>query len=181
MQNYQVVLWIALGIWGLTFQPLHAQSLKYSAANSSLKFKIKNAGVGVNGHFEEYSVNATIDAANLSNSHFEAIIKTKTIKTGIGARDSHLRKDDYFDVEKYPTITFKSTQVTKTGSGYKVIGNLKIKGTTKKIEIPVTKTTSGGKTTLKGQVTINRLDYGVGSKSWVLSNDVVITINAVFE
>ncbi|MFT6872903.1 MAG: polyisoprenoid-binding protein YceI, partial [Roseivirga sp.] len=72
---------------------------------SEITFTIKNAGIGVDGFFEQTSVSFNFKPNDLGSSYFKLTIPTSTINTGINARDKHLRKSKYFDVENYPTLS----------------------------------------------------------------------------
>lgn len=166
---------VFLMTWTSTaFAQVMPRSIDYAA--SSITFKIKNAGLNVDGAFNEYAVTLAIDPKNIAGSHIEGKIKVKSISTGINGRDNHLRKDDFFHVEKYPEINFKSTAIKSQGTGYLVAGKLTIKDVTKDVSIPVSVTKNGTTEVHEGTLTINRIDFHVGEDSWVMSDDVVITI-----
>ncbi len=156
------------------FAQVAPRSIDYAA--SAITFKIKNAGLNVDGGFKEYTATLAVDLKNLAGSHVEGKIKTKSISTGINGRDNHLRKEDFFHADKYPEINFKSTAIKPQGTGYVVVGKLTIKEVTKEVSIPVAITKTGTIEVHEGALTINRLDYHVGEDSWVMSDDVVITI-----
>jgi polyisoprenoid-binding protein YceI len=143
---------------------------------SSVSFKIKNAGIGVDGSFGEYTAMVQFDPKDLTASHFEGKIKTKSINTGINGRDNHLRKEEFFYVDKYPEINFKSTTVKQQGAGYVISGKLTIKDVTKEVSLPLVITKTGAVEVYQANLTINRLDFHVGEDSWTMSDEVVITI-----
>ena len=92
---------------------LNAQTWNKSS-NSSIKFKIKNAGITVNGKFNTIDVNASYNSANPAASVFSGTATVSSVSTGISLRDDHIKdKEEFFNVKKYPTITMKSTKVTK--------------------------------------------------------------------
>jgi polyisoprenoid-binding protein YceI len=95
-----------------------------------------------------------------------------TINTGIEMRDNDLKKETYFNAEKYPTINFASSSV----SADKVTGNLTIKGVTKEINIPFTATPRSNGYLFEGKFSISRKDFGVGGSSFVLSDHVDIEL-----
>ncbi|MEJ0104487.1 MAG: YceI family protein [Bacteroidota bacterium] len=78
------------------------------------------------------------DPANPANASFDVSIDAKSIDTDVESRDNHLRKEEYFNVEKFPKISFKSTKITKTNSAefFYMFGNITIKGVTKEIKFP---------------------------------------------
>jgi polyisoprenoid-binding protein YceI len=130
----------------------------------------------VDGGFKDYAATVAVDTKNLAGSHIECKIRTKSISTGINGRDNHLRKDDFFHIDKYPEINFKSTAIKSQGTGYVVVGKLTIKDVTKEVSIPVSITKTGTGEVHEGTLTINRLDFHVGEDSWVMSDNVMITI-----
>jgi len=160
---------------GLIISQTFAQT-QFFASESSVTFKIKNMGINVDGELKGFKVNAKFNPNKPEKSTFKVSLESNTVDTNSKARDKHLRNRDYFDVIKYPYITFKSTKVTKTTKGYQVEGKLTVKNTTKIIKIPFSISRSDSKTTLSGTFKINRLDYDVGEPSWVLGNHVTIKI-----
>lgn len=145
---------------------------------TKVNFKIKNTGLTVNGHFTGVAATIKFNPKSLGTSSITASLKTETIKTGISARDKHLRNEDYFYAEKYPKIIMKSKSFSKSSNG-KYIGkfSLTMRGITKEVTVPFTFTKKGSNAVFKGSFKINRLNYKVGGKSWVLSNTAVIDLN----
>lgn len=141
-----------------------------------VSFTIKNAGVNVKGSFLSYSVTTKWDASDLVNSRLSASIEANTIVTGIKGRDKHLKKAKYFDVENYPQITFESTSITKTATGYLLKGKLTIKETTLAVEIPFTATASTEGIVFSGAFELDRRDYGVGKNHLIMGDKVKIQI-----
>ncbi|MES2809661.1 MAG: YceI family protein [Bacteroidota bacterium] len=145
---------------------------------SSVKFQLKNLGVNTGGTINGLQANIVFNPANLETGSIEATLDANTINTDNDQRDTHLRKEEYFDVAKYPTITMKSVSL-KHKSGDKYVGqfNITIKDKTKAFEVPFTYTTDPSNTaTFKGGLKLNRLDFGVGGKSLVMGNEVSIAI-----
>ncbi len=108
------------------------------------------------------------DDKDVTKSSVDAVIKSTSIDTGIERRDAHLRTPDFFDVEKYPEITFKSSRIEKKGKGFIAHGTFSMHGVSKEIAIPftvngVTPDPKTGKTMLgaTGRTTVNRRDYGI--------------------
>ncbi len=145
---------------------------------SSITFKIKNAGIGVDGSFKGFQGTVDFNPDNLKTSKFDVSVEAKTIDTDNGARDNHLREEEYFGVEKHPKISMKSTKIEKISDGkYKATFNLTLKGTTKAVSFPFSysKTSTGYK--LNGSFEIDRRDFKVGGSSWILSDDVKVFID----
>lgn len=93
----------------------------------------------VRGDFQKTTGTVELDEKDVTKSKVEATIDASTVDTRVADRDKHLRSQDFFWVEKYPTITFKSTKVEKAGEGkLRVRGDLTIRGVTKPIVLDVT-------------------------------------------
>ena len=146
-------------------------------AESFVKFNIKNAGLMVDGNFSDKKAEIVYNESEPSKSKFSGEIKTTSINTGLGLRDNHLRKKDYFDVTGFPTMTFKSTVVTAISpQKLKIIGDLTIKGITKKIVLEVAIAKVQNKTIFSTSFALNRRDFKVGGSSWTLSDDLNVFI-----
>ncbi len=108
-------------------------SWEIDATHSQATFSVKHMMIStVRGHFEVLSGKLHIDEEHPDNSWVEAEVDAASINTRDARRDGHLRSPDFFDAEKYPKITFKSTKVTPTGNNeYRVTGDLTMHGVTK--------------------------------------------------
>jgi len=135
---------------------------KIDSANAQVKFSIMSDGKETKGMFTGVKGDISFDNNDLANSHFNCTIDVSTLNTGVGGRDNHLESKDFFDVAKFPVATFKSATIEKANAGFKAIGSMTIKDSTKQITIPFTFETNNGKSVFKGAVTIDRNDYGVG-------------------
>ena len=154
-----------------------AAQTQWNMGKSSITFKIKNAGLTVDGSFGGLAAELKFDANHYAKSSIEASIDVNTINTGIGLRNNHLKKENYFNVSKYPKIILKSTLFSKESDGtFKGHFKLTMKGITKDILIPFSYTESGNTTIFKATFIINRKDYNVGGNSWTMSDDVAIML-----
>jgi polyisoprenoid-binding protein YceI len=173
--NY-VILIIVL----LAGSPASAQTYTPSNNESSVKFTIKNFGFGVDGSFKNLKGTVIFDPANLAGASFKVTVDAATINTGNNSRDGHLKKEEYFDVAKYPTISFASNKIEKTAQGYLVTGAFTIKNKTKIVMIPFTAVPQGVGYLFNGKVQLNRRDFGVGGSSMVLSDNLnlMLTVKA---
>ncbi|MEO8713059.1 MAG: YceI family protein [Parafilimonas sp.] len=153
-----------------------AQQYKPVDEKSEIKFIIKNFGLNVSGSFNGLNGSIIFNASNLSASSFNVSVDVNTINTGIDMRDSHLKKEDYFDAEKYSTIRFVSTSITGNQNGYAINGNLTIKGTTRAVSFPFTVQNQDNGLLFTGSLSINRKDFNVGGSSAVLSNNAEIQL-----
>lgn len=142
---------------------------KVDPYHSSLNFNISHSGISiVNGKFLEYTGILTTDGEALNDATFDFNVKVNSVDTSVENRDKHLRSADFFEVEKYPNMTFKSSKILATGkpNEYVLHGKLTIKDVTKDVIFDVhyggaVKSDKGEKIGLKAQTTINRFDYNI--------------------
>ncbi len=160
-----------------------AKDWKIDGAHSEADFSIKHMAIStVHGSFRGVSGVVHFDPANISKSSVEAVIDVNTVDTGVAARDGHLKSPDFFDTAKFPTMTFKSTSVTKSGSGYAVTGDLTLHGVTKQVvlalETPGKEEPGMDKKSVHrgftATTTINRKDFGLSWGGTLSSGDAVL-------
>jgi polyisoprenoid-binding protein YceI len=165
-----------LALFSIAFA--HAQALQPVDEKSEVKFVIKNFGINTGGFFKGVKGTIVFDAANPSGGSFDISLAASTVNTDNSSRDNHLHKEEYFNVEKYPLISFKSDKITGSGSGkMMVFGKLTIKGVTKDISFPFKAIPKEEGYLFEGSFQINRRDYTVGSGSMVLSDNVTVTLS----
>jgi polyisoprenoid-binding protein YceI len=161
--------------------------------HSKVAFIVNHHGISeVDGYFKKYEVVITTAKEDLSDLAFEVTVETASITTDLEPRDKHLKSDEIFDVEKYPTMTFKSTSLKKIkGNHYKMTGNLTLKETTKEITLdvtmngPVENPNKGAKNFqvgIKALGTIKRSDFKLGEKLPVIfvGDEVQIRVTGEF-
>ncbi|MDQ6830452.1 MAG: YceI family protein [Gemmatimonadota bacterium] len=140
---------------------------KIDATHSSVEFVIRHFMSRVRGQFKDWSGTIAADPADWSTGSVEVTIQTASITTNSDRRDNDLRSPNFFEVDKNPTITFKSTKVERTGDNLKISGDLTMKGTTKPVVLEgkflgAQKLANGkSRVGFEASVTLNRLDYGV--------------------
>ena len=148
-------------------QPPDTKELTVEANHSTVQFivPIANGITRVTGKFTDYNIDLDFVDNDLSQSSISAIIQVKSINTGISARDEHLRTADFFDVEKYPEISFISERIIAAGDSYRVYGKFTMHGVTKDINFSIMPTGKSGENTFgfSSRLVINRVDYGVGA------------------
>lgn len=154
---------------GESIQTGESGTYNFDKAHSFISFKVKHNGlIFVPGFFRDFTGAVVYDAKDVSKSSVTFTAKATSVDTGVAGRDTHLRTADFFEVEKYPDITFKSTKVEKKGSDWIVTGDFTLKGVTKSISFPFTipgflpgGQRNGPRMGIIGETTINRRDYGV--------------------
>ncbi len=155
-------------------------------AKSWLGFTAKQSGGDVDARFEKFSAQIAFADANLAGSRFDVQVTTQSVNSQDSDRDTVLRDKDLFDSAKYPTAHFVTSAFTRKAAGqYEATGKLTIRDVTHEIRLPFTFQTAqeGGKTVawLKGGVTVNRLDYGVGQGDWKDTSVVANEVRVKFE
>jgi len=152
--------------------------VKYTVTKSTVTFKIKNLGINTSGSLGGVQANIVFDPAKLDSSHIEASADVNTLNTDNDMRDEHLKSDPYFDVPKYPKITIRSVSLKhKNGNNYTGQFNVTIKDKTQLLEMPFTYIESGGTASFTGTLKLKRTDFGIGSNSMVMSNDITVNID----
>ncbi|HTF17890.1 MAG TPA: YceI family protein [Chryseolinea sp.] len=153
-------------------------SFHHEEAKCRVNFSIYNAGFRVTGTVDSVRAIIHFDPSHLSESYIEARVNPSTINTGIGIRDKHLKRKDYFDVETYPLINLKSTRFKKVDRN-KFMGDfeLTIKGITRSVPITFMITMDNGHPRYKGTFSLKRLDFNLGEESMVLENNVVVEVS----
>lgn len=178
-----------------TTSPASVLTWKLDPAHSSAEFKVKHMMISnVKGHFSGLSGTLTEHLVDSTLSSVEANVDVSTITTGDPQRDGHLKSADFFDAEKFPVITFKSTRVEPKGEGeYRVTGDLTIHGVTKQVTYAVEGPTPPAKDPwgntrigLSATTKINRKDFGLNwnaaleTGGILVGEDVLITLDVQF-
>ena len=163
--------------------------------HSVAEFKVKHMMISnVKGHFAKVSRALTLDESNLTNSRVDAFIEAASIETRDAQRDTHLKSADFLDVEKFPTLSFKSTRIALVRDGELAVeGDLTIRGVTRKVVFNVEGPTPPAKdpwgnirVAMSATAKINRKDFGL---TWnaaletggiLVGDDVTITLDAEF-
>lgn len=153
---------------------LSAQTFK---PENSIQFKIKNAGITVDGTISDWEVMVDFDPKKLAQSSIRGKANPESIQTGIKLRDKHLHGREYFHIQKFPFISLESkTFQSKGKNAFFGIFELQIRDVIREVEIPFTLTQTGKQRKFKGEFVIDRLDFGLGEKSLVLSDEVRVVI-----
>ena len=148
----------------------HAEMARYDVdlEHSIVEFKVSHMVISkTTGHFKDYSGFIEMDPEAGTVKAIDATIKTASVTTNHEKRDTHLRTPDFFDVEKYPTMTFKMKNYKKNGDGYTAVGDLTLRGVTKEITLAgnlngVTKDPWGNtRAGFTAEGTVNRKDFGM--------------------
>ena len=146
----------------MLFTTLIVNAQAINSKKSIVNFNISNMKFNtVHGTFTGMKGKVVFNENDLENSSFDVSVPANTVNTGNKKRDIHLKNADFFEIEKYPEISFTSSVITKTLKGYKTTGNLTLHGISKPIEIILDYQNK----TFKGKFTINRFDYNLGENT----------------
>jgi polyisoprenoid-binding protein YceI len=163
--------------------------------HSVAEFKVKHMMISnVKGQFATVKGVLSLNEADLTKSHVEADIEVASINTRDAQRDTHLKSEDFFHAEKFPTLSFKSTRITRKGDGeLAVTGDLTIRGVTHNVVFAVEGPTAPAKDPwgntrlgLSATTKINRKDFGLTwnatleAGSILVGDDVTITLDVQF-
>lgn len=161
------------------------QTWQIDPNHSASQFSVRHLGIStVRGVFQKTTGTVTWDPSDPSKTQIDATIDAASVDTRVQMRDNDLRSAHFFDVAKYPAITFKSTHTKVAGPGkLKVTGDLTIHGVTKEVVLDVdgpsapTKAMGGMRMGAEATTTINRNDFGVSGAPGVVGNDVQIILD----
>ncbi|MFN8345690.1 MAG: YceI family protein [Spirosomataceae bacterium] len=158
-----------------------AQTWKVDKAHAKIGFTITHLMISeVDGNFKTFDATLTSSKEDFSDAVFEVSADINSIDTDMERRDNDLKSDKYFDAAKFPTLTFKSTSISKVADKkYKLTGDLTMKGVTKPVTLDMTVTgvkqgmgSQKPKAGFKITGTIKRTDFGVGQASPAVSEEV---------
>jgi polyisoprenoid-binding protein YceI len=145
-----------------------ARAYQIDKAHSEVTFQVRHLLTKVRGHFGDFTGAIKVDEMNPANSSVDVVIQAASIDTQTVDRDNHLRSADFFDVENYPTLTFKSVSVTPRGTNwFDVVGDLTIHGVTRQVTLPVNYLGNGKdpwgneRAAFEADLTINRKDFNL--------------------
>jgi polyisoprenoid-binding protein YceI len=163
-----------------------ANAWQIDPKHTAAQFSVRHLGIStVRGEFSKVSGTVQYDPANLGKTSIQATIEVASINTRVEARDNDLRSPHFFDVAKYPTITFQSKKIEAAGAGkLKVTGDLTMHGVTKDVVLDV----DGPATAPKDQqgtqrmgasatTKVNRQDYGINGAPGVAGDEITITLD----
>ena len=159
---------LSLGLTLALAAPLAADTYTMDPAHTEIGFQTLHLGISkVRGHFTAYEGKVNINEKDITKSSLEVSISAASVETGNPKRNGHLGGPDFFDADKNPKITFKSSKIVKTTDGYDVSGDLTIRGNKKPVTLKatisdLTPTPWGvSKRAFSLEGSINRMDYGV--------------------
>lgn len=190
-QRFRFMKKNALMVLALVLLPLVglADTWKADLPHSRLGFAITHLGISeITGAFGKFDVTITSDKADFSDAVFALNVEVASIDTAVEDRNNHLRSPDFFEVAKFPAMTFRSKSIEPAGQNrFKLTGDLTIRGQTKEVTMALWyrgTTVNQGKTTAGFQLTgtLKRSDFGVGPKfpAPMISDELAIKADGEF-
>lgn len=125
-------------------------------------FSIKFKSDDPSGEFSKFKGTIKFDESDLTTSKFDLSIEVASINTGNGMQNKKAQTEEWFNSTKYPNITYTSTSIEKTGEGYTITGNLKIKGVSKTYKVPFNFSKSSESGKFSGKFNVKRSDFKIG-------------------
>jgi polyisoprenoid-binding protein YceI len=149
--------------------PLHAEVTRFriQPEASELTFHATSRLMNADGKFSRFAGDVTVDPADLKTARVTVSVEAASLDTGIARRDRHLRSEDFFQVEKFPAITFESLRVEGAGRRLLVVGRLTLRGVTREVRVPVDVSVAGNRLEARGQFDVKRTDHGMNYDSAV--------------
>lgn len=159
-----------VALFAMASSPAAARPYTLDASVSTVAFRAHQDVLGhTDGLFQRFDATFDLDEKDLSSSRFEVRIETASIDTNNGKRDDHLRKEDFFDVDKHPTATFTARAVEATEGGVKVSGQFTLKGKSAPLELPLELEWSTARNRrwvrARGSFVVDRFAIGIGYKT----------------
>ena len=183
MKSWTSKLVVAIAIMLAAPILAHADTWQIDPMHTNVEFTVRHMMISnVKGNFEKTSGTVTIEGNDPTTAKIDATINTSSLNTRVERRDADLKSPNFLDVEKYPTITFKSTKVEAAGPGkWKVTGDLTLHGVTKAVILdvessgtpihdPMGNTRAGASATTK----INRKDFGLTYNKALETGGVIV-------
>jgi polyisoprenoid-binding protein YceI len=167
--NARILVWTTLAMLGFA-APTFAETFAVDPAHTSVQFHVRHLFTTVTGRFQMFEGKIVYDEKSPAKTEVQGSIDAATINTNVEKRDGHLRSADFFDVEKFPKITFQSTEVSDvdaSGKKGKMSGNLTLHGVSRPVVLDASFLGKGkgpdGKERagFHGTTTINRKDFGL--------------------
>lgn len=186
---------ILLGAAGLGLSSLSAGAeparFRIEPGASEITFKATSRLMNADGRFHRFSGEVDVDPDDLATARVTLAIDAASIDTDIARRDSHLRSEDFFHVERYPTITFESVRIEPRRSGgtpptaeaglavpVTIIGRLTLRGMTREIAVPVEVRLADGALVARGEISLKRSDYAITYQSFL--NPIADVVRVAF-
>jgi polyisoprenoid-binding protein YceI len=154
--------------------------LRIDPAESALTFHATSRLVNADGRFHRFGGTVSVDPRDLTTARVSVTVEAASIDTANAKRDNHLRSQDFFWAERYPTIVFDAASALRDATGVAVLGRLTIRGVTRDITVPATVEFSPAGVVARGQFELKRSDYDMTYQSQLNPVGDVVRVSFVF-
>jgi polyisoprenoid-binding protein YceI len=155
---------------------VEAQPLRFRILSeaSEITFRATSRLMNADGRFSRFSGDVVVDPAALTSARISLTIDAASLDTGIEMRDNHLRSSDFFEVDRFPTVTFQSLRVEAAGRRATVVGRLTLHGVTREIAVPIDVQITNTALVASGEFIVNRGEYAINYNSFMnpIGNEV---------
>ncbi len=150
-----------------------------SAWNISEEYEVRFSGSGADGTFRGLTGTIVFDPTAPGQGRFNVALDARTIDTGNKTKDKHARGDSWFDVEQYPEIRFRSSQIKSSGDHYQMTGTLTLHGVDKEISFPFTFSQQAKSGLFSGNFTVDREEFGIKGPffAFTVGDDFEVSLN----
>lgn len=141
---------------------------------SEINFRATSRLMSADGRFARFSGDVVADPARLTSARISLTIDAASVDTGIEMRDKHLRSADFFEVDRFPTVTFQSVRVEAAGRRATVVGRLTLHGVTREVAVPIDAQITSTALVASGEFIVNRGEYAINYNSFLnpIGNEV---------
>ena len=152
------------------------------AADTELNFRAMQQGAEFSGKFEEFEIAIRFSSDGLAESAITVTVAVASVNTAYEDRDTALRSEHLLDVAQWPEAFFRTAEFRDLGGdNFEAVGDMTIRDRTRRIALPFTFTTDGDEAQLAGELTISRLDYGIGQGDWADTTWVGRDVTILFD
>ncbi len=173
---------VALLLLGAIAGPARADVVRFriDPAHSALTFKATSRLVNADGRFHRFAGEVSVDPRDPTTARISITVDAASIDTVNTKRDTHLRSQDFFWVERHPTIVFESLRAPQQGEGVAVVGRLTVRGVTREITVTTTVTVAPDEFVARGEFDLKRTDYEMTYQSLLNPVGDIVHVSFVF-
>lgn len=159
---------------------VHAQNWVILPKSNSVRYQVRNLGIQTSGTFSGLKGEIQGRFTEPATLTMDVQVDAASVNSGIDLRDDHLRGKDYFNVQQYPTIRIRSTQIVAKDGGYEFIGKIQMKGREQGVRFPFTAKPIDKGFQLNGKFTLKRKSFDIGGTSTV-GDEVTILLDVTLQ
>jgi polyisoprenoid-binding protein YceI len=154
--------------------------LRIDQADSAVTFKATSRVVNADGRFHRFSGDVSVDPSDPTSARISITVEAASLDTANTKRDNHLRSQDFFWVERHPTIVFESVRAAREAGGVALVGRLTVRGVTREITVPVRVEVTPERFVARGEFSLKRSDYEINYQSVLNPVGDVVGVSFVF-